>query len=258
MHTPLARLHTIVVVGTVVVGGAFGGVRATVPMMPVRTHRPLPAAACSALGTYQIGPRILPMGARRGAPSSLTVGQTRRGSRSAGASPPSWLLRGTLTIAAYSGCGQATAGTFAVQQSPMGPLFARPPTGRASIACDAGRPCGLPMTGVLSATGTFAQDVTHPQDPVYTTISATVVTARPGPQTGRPCAIDAGCPPVTVMTSTVTFSGVTGYLQTTATGQAATLSFLPPPAVNDGQGPTAVVLTGTRRSQVRQVPAPHP
>ncbi len=84
-------------------------------------------------------------------------------------------------------------------------------------------------TGVISATGTFAQDAAHASDPLYGTVSATLTTARPGPVQGRPCSPQTGCPPATIITSTVTITQVTGYLQAMLGGQRAILSFLPPP-----------------------------
>ncbi len=210
--------------------------------------------SCAVLGTYDIGARALPEQSRTGSGALSVAGRPSRAGAAIAITP--WMLTGTLTISAYSGCGQPTSGAFTVRRSLIGPPIERPQAGRTSIACIAGRPCGFPVTGVISATGSFAQDMTHPQDPTYVTVSATVVTGRPGPQIGRPCSADTGCPAPTVIRSTVTFSHVTGYLQTTSDGRTATLSFLPPPAANGGQPPAVMALVATRG--VRPLPNPAP
>src|SRR5205814_1689545 len=106
--------------------------------------------------------------------------------------------------------------------------------------CGVPVPCGLPPTGVISATGQFVQDPMHPSDPVYVTVSATVTTARLRPQLGIPCSNVTGCPPSSVMTSTATFTDITGYLQVPPpAGQMVTLSFLPPPTASTDVAPTA-------------------
>ncbi len=252
MNVSLKMARTLVVAGMVIVSGAL----ADAAHGTTAQARGAPSTmSCAALGTYHIGsiiPRVTPEQPRTGSGVSSVSG---RPSRDALAIAP-WLLIGTLTISSYSGCGQSTSGTFTVQRSLLGPVIKRPGTARTSIACVAGPPCGIPVTGVISATGSFAQDMTHPQDPTYVTVSATVVTARPGPQMGRPCSTNTGCPPSTVIRSTVTFNNVTGYLQTTSDGQTATLSFLPPPAANSGQPPAVMALVATRG--VRPLPNPAP
>ena len=250
MNFFLKMTRTLVVVGMAAVSGALvGAARGTTAQA-----RGAPSKmSCAVVGTYYIGPRVMPEQSHA-RPGVLSVaGRPSRPTTAIAIGP--WTSTGTLTISAYSGCGQSTSGAFTVRRSLMGPPIERPQTGRTSIACIAGRPCGFPVTGVISATGSFAQDVAHPQDPTYVTVSATVVTGRPGPQLGRPCSADTGCPPPTVIRSTVTFSNVTGYLQTTSDGQTATLSFLPPPA-NGGQPPAVMALVATRG--VRPLPNPAP
>jgi hypothetical protein len=157
-------------------------------------------------------------------------------------------LRGTLVIRAYTGCGGATLGSFAVHRSPLGPPLYGPRRGAPA----------LPPTGVISATGRFAQDPRHPRDAAYLLLSATVTTARLRPQHGLPCSTLAGCPSVMVITSTATFRDVTGYLQVPPpAGQRVTLSLLPPPVASTAVAPTALVLQGWRGTAVpRLLPMP--
>jgi hypothetical protein len=252
MNVSLKMARTLVVAGMVIVSGALAGAAHGTTAQA----RGVPSKmSCAVLGTYHIGsigPRVTPEQPRTGAGVSPIAEQPSRAAIAIGP----WILTGMLTISAYSGCGQSTSGAFTVQRSLLGPAIERPGTARTSIACVAGPPCGVPVTGVISATGSFAQDMTHPQDPTYVTVSATVVTARLGPQMGRPCSANTGCPAPTVIRSTVTFSNVTGYLQTTSDGQTATLSFLPPPAANSGQPPAVMALVATRG--VRPLPNPAP
>ncbi len=254
MNFSLKMARTLVVAGMVIVSGAL----ADATHSTTAQARGAPSTmSCAALGTYHIGSigsRILPEQPGTGSGVSSVAGRPSHAGAALAIAP--WLLTGTLTISSYSGCGQPTSGAFTVQRSLMGPVIERPGAPRTSIACVAGPPCGFPVTGVISATGSFAQDTIHPQDPTYVTVSATVVTGRPGPQMGRPCSTNTGCPPSTVIKSTVTFSNVTGYLQTASDGQTATLSFLPPPAANSGQPPAVMTLVATRG--VRSLPTPAP
>jgi hypothetical protein len=205
-------------------------------------------ASCAALGTYHVGPRVLPLSA-----TGRSHGGTPAPGR-ASAVPaiawPVWLLRGTLVIASYSGCGGSTTGSFAVHRSVVGPPIYGPQRGAAAVPCAipcCTVPCYLPPTGVISATGQFVQDPLHPTDPTYVTVSATVTTARLRPQLGIPCSNVTGCPAPLVMTSTATFTDVTGYLQVPApAGQMVTLSFLPPPVASSDEAPAALVLQGWR------------
>jgi hypothetical protein len=154
-------------------------------------------------------------------------------------------------------------GSFSVQRSPMGPPIYGPQRGRGALAMPCAVPCcavscWLPPTGVISATGQFAQDPMHPTDSSYVTVSATVTTARLGPQRGIPCSNVTGCPAPIVITSTLTFTDVTGYVQVPSpAGPMAALSFLPPPAPSTGLAPTAMELQGWRGTTVpRPVPVP--
>jgi hypothetical protein len=103
------------------------------------------------------------------------------------------------------------------------------------------------LTGVQAASGSIAQDPTHAGDPLYVRVSATITTTRPAPVLGLMCPRKSACSTNRVITSTLTFAGVTGYLQVPPLGQTATLSFLPPPATGDGTASSALVLDGARR-----------
>ena len=249
MHTSRApaRIVTALIVGTVI---ALPGAATRTAL----TH-PAPAAqqgSCAVLGTYHVGPRILPLaGAARG-----RAGVPTPVAGHAPASPaiawPAGVLRGTLVIRAYTGCGGATRGSFAVHRTPVGPPL--PGLRRGAPALQCAIPCWPPPTGVISATGRFAQDPSHPHDATYVLVSATVTTAR-RPGRGLPCSTRTGCPPAMVTTST--FTDVTGYLQVPPAGQRVTLSFLLPPVASTGVAPTALVLQGSRGTAVpRPVPTP--
>jgi len=248
MRCALIVIRACIVIGTVAVlgtpGGAIGGV-------PAQAQRAVPQTVC---GVYQVGPRVLPERSRT---------RSRMPSTQAASVPgiavtwPGWMLRGTLTISAYNGCGQSTAGTFSVQRSVVGPPIERPRGRGAAIPCPMEGPCGFPVTGIISATGAFTQDVAHATDPLYVTVSATITTARPGPRQGRLCSTQTGCTPATVITSTITMTNVTGYLQVAVSdGQHAVLSFLPPPASASDATPLPLVLDGWRG--VQPSPAPQP
>ncbi len=184
--------------------------------------------ACATLGQYQVGPRVLPLApplARRPAPPH-------------GHAPARLItfsfLRGTLTLSSYSGCGGTTSGGFVIARAYGGPLPG-PEQPRArrhgAIACpEQGVYCGFVPTGVIAASGAFVQDPAHGINPTYILVSAVITSAGPGPALGVPCSERYGCPAPSVITSTVAFTNVTGYLQADADGNAATLSVLPPPA----------------------------
>jgi hypothetical protein len=202
--------------------------------------------SCAVLGTYHVGPPVLPLaGAARGRVGAQTpvAGRATAGPALAW---PAGALRGTLLIRAYTGCGGATLGSFAVHRTPLGPPLPGPRRGA--------------PTGVISATGRFAQDPSHPHDATYVLVSATVTTARRRPGRTLPCAPATGCPPAMVITSTTTFTDVTGYLQVPPpAGQRVTLSFLPPPVASTDVAPTALVLQGRRGTAVpRPEPTPGP
>src|SRR5579875_1054636 len=193
-----------------------------------------PAINCAGLPwTYHVGPRVMPLGAPRTPRGTVPVAQATPQPGASHATTgtaiawPATILRGTMTIAGYGGCGgaAATSGTFAVQRMPFGPPTEQPQSshGAGTIACAV--PCyGLP--GIVAATGTFRQDPRHAGDATYVLVSATITSTRPGPQMGRPCTPTTGCPPNVVIRSTVQVSDVTGYLQIPAGDQTATLSFL--------------------------------
>ncbi|GAC1431163.1 MAG: hypothetical protein NVSMB65_04640 [Chloroflexota bacterium] len=217
-------------------------------------------AACAAAGTYFVGPRIIP-GVQRSGRRAAPIG----GQRATAAAPsvaqlyPFWGLRGQVVIASYGPCGTPTSGTFSVRRLPVGPPVERvtgtgqQPMRGSAIAC--ALPC-WPPTGVAQATGRFVADPAHPDDPLYVRVDATITSTRAAPSMGRPCSTARGCPPATVITSTVTFVGVTGYLQVagTATAGTATLSFLPPPTRTDLASPQALTLIGWRGAGLAPLP----
>ena len=251
MHNSSAtsRIVTALIVGTVI----------GLPGTAARTAlaHPAPAAqqgSCAVLGTYRIGPRVLPLaGAARGRAGVPTpvAGHATAGPAIAW---PAGVLRGTLVIRAYTGCGGATRGSFAVHRAPVGPPFYR--SRRVPPALPCAVPCWPPPTGVISATGRFAQDPSHPHDASYVLVSGTVTTARRRPGRSLPCAPATGCPPAMVITSTCT--DVTGHLQVPPpAGQRVTLSFLLPPVASTGVARTALVLQGWRGTALaRPVPTP--
>lgn len=233
-------------------------------------------SACAVLGSYHIGPSITAQSGTTSGPITPTAsslssgpatpitssGPVRRHHGVAVAIWPGWSMHGTLTLSGYSGCSQGsqpTAGAFSVTRGMVGPLIERPRSRSQSttIACPMYGPCGFPYTGIISATGSFTQDATHGDDPLYVVVSATITTTRPGPALGLPCSVQKGCPPTTVITSTVTMTNVTGYLQATASdSQRIVLSFLPPPAPTGDIAPTPLLLYGWRG--VRPALAPQP
>jgi len=252
MDSSLRMIRVMGVVGMVTILGALGG---ATRRAPVQARGILPRTACAALGAYQIGARIVPE--RAGTHPGVSSGTARPGRATTAIVSRPWLLRGTLTLSGYSGCGQPTAGTFSIQRSVVGPPIERPRGQGATMMCPLEGSCGFPVTGVISATGSFTQDAAHASDPLYVLVSATITTARPGPQQGRPCSTQTGCPPATVIMSTVTMTNVTGYLQATATdSQRVILSFLPPPTSASDAAPTPLVLDGRRG--VQPIPTPQP
>lgn len=239
MHDYLRLLRVVAPVGLVAAVGAAGlsarvrPAHAAAPAHPVRIAR---QASCAATGTYFVGPRVLPM----------DVQPPRSEPRGRGIAPKTYpaltyVLRGTITVTSYGGCGQPTAGSFNIRREPVGPIVRPQSQGMATGVCPT--LCVQPATGLAGATGTFARDPLHAGDPTYVIVTATITSARPGPQQGRPCSTQSGCPLPNVITSTVAMTNVTGYLQI-ASGRAVALSFLPPPT--NGQAPSAVVLNGYR------------
>lgn len=207
---------------------------------PIRGHAAR-AAGCAATGTYRVGLRTPETKAQTRPSASLR--QARAGVRPASISQPVVPgMRGTITLSTYTGCGgQTTTGSFSVARlaSSSGPLPA--PQGSASIACRA--PCPSTSIGMVKATGTFSQDPLHEGDVIYIRVDATITTAYPGPRQGRPCSTRTGCPPQGVITSTVTMTNVTGYLQV-FNGQSVQLAFLQPPS--GGRAPALIQINGYR------------
>jgi len=207
-------------------------------------------ATCAALGQYQVGPRVLPL-----APPAIrpVPPHSHAPARLIAFS----FLRGTLTLSSYSGCGGTTSGRFAIARAYGGPLPGPEPPRRpqrGAIACpEQGMYCGFVPTGIVAASGAFMQDPAHGTDPAYISVSAVITSAEPGPALGVPCSERYGCPAPSVITSTVAFTNVTGYLQVDADGASATLSVLPPPpgSTTTGGGgaesllaPSPLILSG--------------
>lgn len=206
-------------------------------------------AGCAVTGTYRVGRRPLPMAKGSSAPAaSLRAAPVVTRSIPVPIFP---FLSGAITILTYSGCGQATSGGFSVARAPYGPIILERPRGRPAVPCQV--PCRAPFIGVIGVSGTFVQDPAHPTDATYVSVSATITSTRLGLQMGRACSVQYGCPPPVVITSTATMTSVTGYLQA-GDGQAATLSFLPPPM--SGQAPVVMQLYGYHG--VAPLPAPAP
>jgi len=241
---------------------------------------------CAVLGAYHIGLDLTP--AQSGAPASpiaptasstaassgpVTPTASSTAASSGPVAPahagavyaaPTFSWQGTLILSGYSGCGQSngrTAGTFSIQRGIDEPPIEQPRRQGAKIACplplDLERRCGFPALGVVSAVGRFTWDAMHPSDALYVTVSAVVTTTRRGPELGIPCSVERGCPPPTIITSTVVITAISGYLQATASdGRRVVLSFLPPPAADTSVVPTPLVLYGWRGGKAVPAPAP--
>jgi hypothetical protein len=149
-------------------------------------------------------------------------------------------LTGTLTITAYTACGGATAGSFDVHSLVRPVRWPQPE--RPGVRAPGSGAIVFPIfggTGVLTATGTIAQDTAHPGDPTYLSVTAKVIYGRYGLTCPPICANSgsnaracpaAGCTYTTVVTRTASFGSVTGFLRLQL-GQRvmAGLAFLPPP-----------------------------
>ena len=203
MHRPLRGAAALAMAATLALLGIVT-VAARNMAMGHRYGGPL-QAPCAALGTYQVGPRILPAATRWTA--RLQGRPAQSSDRSIASAGQPWMLRGTLVLSAYSGCGQSTMGTFAVRRTMIGP-----PLGPGSRARCSG-PCPQPVAGVLAATGTITQDAAHATNPLYVRVSAIITATRPGRHPA---------------------------------GQSAILSFLPPLLAAASPPPTALVLDGAR------------
>jgi hypothetical protein len=240
-----SRIVTALIVGTVIGLPGAAARTARAPAAPAAQQ-----GSCAVPGTYRVGPRVLPLAGAARARAGVQTPVAAQATAVPAVAWPAWQLRGTLVIRAYTGCGGATLGSFAVHRTPLGPPLYGPRRGAPA----------LPPTGVISASGHFAQDPMHPRDATYVLVSATVTTARLRPQRGLPCSTLTDCPSAMVITSTATFGDVTGYLQVPPpAGQVATLSFLPPPVASTDGAPTALVLQGWRGTAIpRPVPMSSP
>lgn len=261
MHNNIAhrlRRAVLALLGVAAILPAAG-----VQAAPPSTRAAMPGQACSALGTYRVGSRVWPLARHSGKLGAPAPGQPAQPGIPSIAWPGGMWV-GTLVISAYSGCGSPTTGTFTVRRVWTGPWMAQPRRG-VGIACAV--PC-WPRSGMAAATGSFVQDPLHPSDPIYVMVTAMVTTTRPGPQLGRPCSVQSGCPAPTVVTSTVSIANVTGYVQVpsaaagtppsgTQQAKMATLSFLAPPVAGTSEAPEEVVLQGWR-GQPLPLPAPAP
>jgi len=236
------RVRLVAVLGALVLGGLG------IALRPSRVGAALMQAptACAALGQYQVGPRVLPLA------SPPAIRPTPAHSHAPARLIAFSFLRGTLTLSSYSGCGERTDGRFAIARAYEGPLPG-PEQPRAphhvAIACpEQGMYCGVVPMGIVAASGAFAQDPTHGTDPTYILVSAVITSVRPGTALGVPCSERYGCPAPSVITSTVAFTDVTGYLQVAADGASATLSVLPPP--------TSSTTTSEGRAESLLAPSP--
>lgn len=253
----MTRYHTPVPVRAALLAAlAIGTLVATaVPAAAAsRTSGHAKAACAAMLGAYQVGPRVMPMGASRG------VKAPGHAAGIATIAWPAYALRGTLTVTSLTGCGPAgsqTSGAFAIRAMPWGPPIEPPQGNRGATAIPCAETCSVYSVGITAATGEFTQDPAHAGDSMYVQVSATITSTRPGPLLGRPCSVTSGCPPRPVVRETTRVSGITGYLQIPVGGQTATLSFLPPPSVYQGAVPSALVLAGWR-SGATPSPAPAP
>jgi hypothetical protein len=190
------------------------------------------AAPCPAIGTYAVGATApVPGAAQSGTGTAIAIPY------------PGFLygLTGILTITGYTGCSGTTTGSFDVH-SPVRPLNGPQPEQPGVRAPGSVAPIYpvVGATGVLTATGTIAQDASHPGDPTYLSITANVIygryslacppiCAKGGNNARLPCPA-AGCAYSTVVTRTAAFGSVTGFLRMQL-GQRvlAGLAFLPPP-----------------------------
>ncbi len=130
MDSSLRMIRVMGVVGMVTILGALGG---ATRRAPVQARGILPRTACAALGAYQIGARIVPE--RAGTHPGVSSGTARPGRATTAIVSRPWLLRGTLTLSGYSGCGQPTAGIFSIQRSVVGPPIERPRGQGATMMC---------------------------------------------------------------------------------------------------------------------------
>ncbi|HXT35784.1 MAG TPA: hypothetical protein VN837_09430 [Chloroflexota bacterium] len=209
---------------------------------PAQAHQA--GVGCAALGRYHVGrtipPPIQPSPQGTGSPTSSTaIAQPYLGG----------VLTGTITLSSYTACGAATTGSFSVALSaariplPMASSGHVGSTGETRTSTAAIIYPGFVGTTVLTATGTFSQDPTHPRDPLYLSVDASVTYGRftlgcppiCGAQRapGAPMCVPVGCRPGETVSRVSDFTGVTGYLrvQAASAGLPATvaLSFLPPP-----------------------------
>jgi hypothetical protein len=170
-------------------------------------------------------------------------------------------LSGALTLSGTPSCGGAYSGKFAVHGSrQLVPVPQPRSQGGASSAAVTMPPIAVAGTNVLTATGTFAADPAHRDASLYVAVSGAVTYGRYSydcaPPTGAPPGGDATVPGATctmraTVTSTVTFSAVTGYVRfQSGTTPTLTVAFLPPPDSAITAPATAafqaLVLTGRR------------
>lgn len=219
MRARVQRALSVAVLGLLLAGAAVPGAPAA------RAERM--AAACPAVGIYTVG-------------GPLPAAQGSGGANGPAALLPGYLgaLRGTLTISAYTGCGAPTAGTFVVQGLMRPIIGAQPgPGGGQSKGAQI-----MPLyggTGILTATGTIAQDGTHQGDPTYVAVAATVIYGRYNLGCPPLCTENSRAPqacPVTgciyraAVTRTAAFGSITGFLRLQLGARPmAGLAFLPPP-----------------------------
>ncbi len=281
MHRLLGKKAAIVIVALFAAAGVVSGTSQSIHVQAQHTvtvgvhilQRSVPSSlsgvqrgvsrtACAVLGAYHIGPDLAE------AQSGTSSGPATPTASSKAATParagtiyvsPAFLLQGTLTLSSYTGCAQSnqpTLGTFSIERGASSSPIEQPRGQGMGTACPLKGSCGFPVAGIMNAAGSFTQDAAHAGDPLYVTVSAVITTTRRGPERGIPCSVQRGCPPSIAITSTITMTNVTGYLQaTTSNDRYVVLSFLPPPASAAGLAPAPLALYGRRDIPVSPNPA---
>ncbi len=233
MHHPFVSVRAALVWAVLLFGGLLaGGPPAAAPVSATTVAQ----NSCAALGTYQIDQPLVPR------TLNLHRASSARPPEQSPRIPARWFLRGQLTLTAYTGCGRPTQGAFAVQRVLVQPPQREAPTGRPPCSAS----CAL-ETNVVRVTGRITQDPTHASDPHAVLVSGIVTTTRPGPLQGRACSPRTGCPPPSVITSTVALGPAPGALQVGDATQTLTLTFVRPPFPGEtAAGHAHLVLRGTR------------
>jgi hypothetical protein len=248
---PITRLLGATLFAAMVTGMALPGAHAS-------SARHSANVPCAAVGSYAIGHPAPP------APIAKP-NQSESGEK---AITGTVTMTGTITIATYTSCGSATTGTFSVTSTHaqgLVHLFGHPgKSADAKVASSkiviasqgkgkgdskgkgqGGAPTAptitstsvqtgtttISSTAVLSATGTFAQDPAHPKNPSYVVVTGTVTLSVSASACKPGCVTPLGATQAanTVVTKTITFSGVHGKLKVHQDGSNELLHPLPAP-----------------------------